>query len=79
MKEINLKLEKPLSERESDVLEYICDGMMNREMADRFGLSIKTIENHVRSVLLKLGVKNRVQAAVKVMEAKYGPIKVRDQ
>ncbi|MCE2928659.1 MAG: response regulator transcription factor [Candidatus Caenarcaniphilales bacterium] len=53
-----------LSKREMDVLIMIKDGMRNPEIAEKLGLSTKTVENHVRSILQKLGAKNRTEAVV---------------
>ena len=53
-----------VSKREMDVLLLVKDGLRNPEIADRLGLSTKTVENHVRSILQKLGAKNRTEAVV---------------
>lgn len=53
-----------LSSREVDVLVLIKDGMKNPEIAEEIGLSTKTVENHVRSILIKLGAKNRTDAVI---------------
>lgn len=53
-----------LSRRELDVLQHIRLGLTNREIAERLFVSTNTINKHVHSVLTKLGVTNRVQAAV---------------
>lgn len=53
-----------LSSRELDVLLLIKDGMKNPEIAEHIGLSTKTVENHVRSILIKLGAKNRTDAVI---------------
>lgn len=53
-----------LSKREMDVLLFVKDGLRNPEIAQNLGLSTKTIENHVRSILQKLGAKNRTEAVV---------------
>lgn len=53
-----------LSKRETEVLLLIKEGYRNPEIAEKFGLSIKTVENHVRSILQKLGAKNRTDAVV---------------
>lgn len=53
-----------LSKREMDVLLQIKDGLSNPEIANSLGLSTKTVENHVRSILQKLGAKNRTKAVV---------------
>ncbi len=53
-----------LSKRELDVILQIKDGLRNPEIAANLGLSTKTVENHVRSILQKLGAKNRTEAVV---------------
>jgi DNA-binding NarL/FixJ family response regulator len=52
-----------LSARECDVLALVVDGCSNREIAEALGIARNTVKNHLRSILAKLGVKNRVQAA----------------
>ncbi len=56
-----------LSRREIQVLEDIREGMKNPEIATKLELSTKTVENHVRNILLKLAVKNRTQAVVEAL------------
>jgi LuxR family transcriptional regulator of spore coat protein len=41
--------------------------MKNPEIAEKLELSTKTVENHVRNILLKLAVKNRTQAVVQAL------------
>ena len=53
-----------LTERERDVLELIGQGLSNREIAERLFLAEKTVKNYVTSVLSKLGMESRTQAAV---------------
>tara|TARA_B100001989_G_C24291611_1_gene341289 strand:+ start:169 stop:423 length:255 start_codon:yes stop_codon:yes gene_type:complete len=53
-----------VSKREMDVLLLVKDGLRNPEIASQLGLSTKTVENHVRSILQKLGAKNRTEAVV---------------
>jgi len=54
----------PLSGREMEVLMYITQGLSNKEIARLLGISNQTIKNHVTSILRKLGVEDRTQAAV---------------
>ncbi|MCI3935562.1 response regulator [Streptomyces sp. AN091965] len=53
-----------LSPREAEILALIGEGLTNRQIADRLFLAEKTIKNRVSSILTKLGVGRRVQAAV---------------
>lgn len=52
-----------LTERERSVLDLIGQGMSNREIAGRLFLAEKTVKNYVTSVLGKLGMQRRTQAA----------------
>jgi DNA-binding CsgD family transcriptional regulator len=52
-----------LSARECEVLALIVHGCSNQEIADELGITRNTVKNHLRSILAKLGVKNRAQAA----------------
>ena len=53
-----------LSEREMEVLELIVEGKSNPQIAKMLHLSSNTIKTHVRSIMNKLTVSDRVQAAV---------------
>ncbi|MGA4844495.1 response regulator [Streptomyces sp. G45] len=53
-----------LSPREAEILALIGEGLTNRQIADRLFLAEKTVKNRVSSLLAKLGVARRVQAAV---------------
>lgn len=55
---------QPLSSREMEVLTYVTRGMSNKEIALLLGISQQTVKNHVTSVLRKLGVEDRTQAAI---------------
>jgi DNA-binding NarL/FixJ family response regulator len=60
-----------LTPREREVLARIADGRSNREIARALGLSEKTVKAHVSSLLAKLGVQDRTQAAVYAV--RHGP------
>ena len=53
-----------LSPRESEVLRLIAEGRDNPEIARALIISQSTVKRHVEAILMKLGVDNRVQAAV---------------
>jgi DNA-binding NarL/FixJ family response regulator len=56
-----------LSEREQEVLRLMTDGKENDEIASDLFISPHTVKNHISSILLKLEVTNRVQAAVRAV------------
>lgn len=55
---------QPLSAREMEVLIYVTQGMSNKEIAHALDISHQTVKNHVTSILRKLGVEDRTQAAI---------------
>jgi DNA-binding NarL/FixJ family response regulator len=61
-----------LTAREHDILELLADGNSNPAMARRLGLSSRTVANHVSSILSKLGLGDRAQAAVAARRAGLG-------
>jgi DNA-binding NarL/FixJ family response regulator len=62
------KLLEPLSEREIEVLKFLAQGFANREIADRLYLAEGTVKNYVSSVMQKLSVRDRTQAALRARE-----------
>jgi len=54
----------PLTERERQILELVGEGMTNRQIAERMFLAEKTVKNYMSSILTKLGMERRTQAAV---------------
>jgi DNA-binding NarL/FixJ family response regulator len=55
---------KQLTEQERRILEHIAQGLTNHEIAQKMFLADKTVKNYVSSVLAKLGLERRTQAAV---------------
>jgi two-component system, NarL family, response regulator DevR len=55
---------KSLTDQERRILEYIAQGLTNHEIAQKMFLADKTVKNYVSSVLAKLGLERRTQAAV---------------
>jgi two-component system, NarL family, response regulator LiaR len=53
-----------LTEREVDVLRLLAQGKANKEIAYMLGIGAKTVKSHVSSILSKLGVASRTQAAL---------------
>lgn len=56
-----------LTDREKDVLKLVIDGKSNPEIATELIISVHTVKAHVCSILQKLCVTDRVQAAVKAV------------
>jgi len=73
--ELNSKASHPfpeLTERESEVLELIAQGMSNAEIAEKLVISQKTARNHVSNVFSKLQVADRAQAIVRARQKGMG-------
>jgi len=54
----------PLSPREMEILHHVTNGLINKEIAAKLGISQQTVKNHMTSILKKLNVNDRTQAAV---------------
>jgi DNA-binding NarL/FixJ family response regulator len=54
----------PLSGREMEILQYVTNGLSNKEIARTLQISHQTVKNHMTSILRKLAVEDRTQAAV---------------
>jgi DNA-binding NarL/FixJ family response regulator len=61
-----------LTPREFDVLDLVATGLPTAGIAQRLGLSVKTVGNNVSSILGKLGLADRAQAAVVARDAGLG-------
>jgi DNA-binding NarL/FixJ family response regulator len=59
-KQVTDKKEVKLSKRENEILKLICNGYSNNEIADKLGISRRTIEGHRSSLLSKTGAKNSI-------------------
>lgn len=59
----------PLSERQREILRLVAQGYSNREIAVNVTLSEHTVKSHIQEILRKLGLRNRVEAAIHAMRA----------
>ena len=50
-----------LTRREREVLLWVGDGMSNQEIAQRLGLSVGTVKQHIHSIFTKSGARNRYE------------------
>ncbi|MBW7460710.1 response regulator transcription factor, partial [Paenibacillus sepulcri] len=58
----------PLTVREREVLERVASGSSNRQIAEDCGISENTVKNHLKNILQKLHLDNRVQLTRYAME-----------
>lgn len=58
----------PLTPRETEILNYIAQGYLNKQIADTLNISEQTIKNHVTSILRKLDANARTQAVITALK-----------
>lgn len=63
-----------LTERETDVLRLLAQGKANKEIAAALYIGENTVKTHVSSILVKLGVQSRTQAALYARQIGLGPV-----
>ena len=61
-----------LSQRELEIVGYVARGLTNRAIGETLNLSENTVRNHLRSILDKLGLTNRVQVATLALKQGLG-------
>ncbi len=61
---LEAEMNEDLTRREQEVLELICDGHTNQEIADTLIIELGTVKNHVHNILKKLNVNSRREAAM---------------
>ena len=57
-----------MTNRESEVLELVAEGLRNAEIAERLFLTRRTVDHHVSAILRKLGAQSRGEAVVKARQ-----------
>ena len=63
--------EQGLSQREKETIDFLAQGLTTKEIADRLGLSIHTVDTHLRNIYRKLHVNSRAGAVAKAMQARF--------
>jgi DNA-binding NarL/FixJ family response regulator len=66
----------PLSPREMEILQFVTHGLSNKEIAMKLRISQQTVKNHMTSILKKLNVEDRTQAAVNAI--RRGWVRLKD-
>jgi LuxR family maltose regulon positive regulatory protein len=61
-------LAEPLTRRELEVLQLVCEGLSNREIGERLTVTLNTVKKHTSNVYGKLAVQSRAQAIVRARE-----------
>ena len=62
------RLARSLTPREVEVLRLVVQGQTNQQIARTLLISVSTVKRHIRQIITKLGVSDRVQAAVRAVE-----------
>ena len=65
---------EPLTPQERTVLRLIGEGLTNRQIGDRMGLTEKTVKNYTTNLLAKLGLERRTQAAILATQLRDRPL-----
>lgn len=61
---LETNIQRNLTSREVDVLNCVCLGMSNKEIAKHLGLSKETVKSYMNKIFLKLNVNNRTKASM---------------
>jgi len=70
--DVLLNPDKPgFTGREQEVIGYLVEGLKNREIAQKMGVSLATAKFHVSNILTKLAVHDRQEAALRVLERNW--------
>jgi NarL family two-component system response regulator LiaR len=70
MKAPDAEAASPLTPREDQIADLIAEGRTNAEIANDLHLSIFTVKNHVSSILMKLAVRTRTEAASVILKSR---------
>jgi DNA-binding CsgD family transcriptional regulator len=68
----DVTFEPRLSHREAEVAEAVVTGLSNKQVAESLGVSVRTVENHLRSIFAKCGVTTRTMLAVRLVRGNGG-------
>lgn len=57
----------PLTPRESEIMEWVVEGLLDKEIASRLGVAVSTVKNQLANVYVKWRVRSRTEAAVRFL------------
>lgn len=60
-----------LTPRELEALEFLCEGLSNKEIGIKMNIEPRTVKSHLNKACLKYGVRGRVRLAAKYLNNKY--------
>lgn len=63
-----------LTRQQAKILQLICEGMLNKQIAYDLSIAETTVKAHVTAIMRKLGVQSRTQAVLMVQEASFGAL-----
>jgi two-component system nitrate/nitrite response regulator NarP len=61
-----------LRDREQQVITLLCDGLSNREIAKKLGVTEGTVKVHLHAIYGKLGVRSRVELMIAMADREHG-------
>jgi len=61
-----------LSNRQQQVITLLCNGLSNREIAEKLGVTEGTIKIHLHAIFEKLGVRSRIELMIALTERRRG-------
>jgi two-component system nitrate/nitrite response regulator NarL len=61
-----------LSNRQQQVITLLCNGLSNREIAEKLGLTEGTIKIHLHAIFEKLGVRSRIELMIALADRRRG-------
>jgi DNA-binding NarL/FixJ family response regulator len=64
----------PLSNREREVSGLVLQGLLNKEIAAKLFISEQTVKNHLHNIFEKLGVSNRLELALYIVQHQDTPV-----
>jgi DNA-binding NarL/FixJ family response regulator len=68
-----------LSPKESEILKFLAEGCLYKEIADEVNVHIETVRTHIRRIYAKLHVRSRTEATVKYLESKRSKERAADE